>query len=118
MNAFARWCKFNLVGAIGMIVRLGSLAVINRLWSGHYMAATAVALELTLLHNFVWHVKYTWPDRQDLCVAETIIALSLLEWIGFSLRHPGADAGAGTRRRHTRGGIERDCNSVCLDCEL
>jgi putative flippase GtrA len=48
-----------------MIVQLGSLTVINRLWSGHYLAATAVALELTLLHNFVWHVKYTWRDRRE-----------------------------------------------------
>ena len=25
--------------------------------------ATAAAVELTLLHNFVWHLHYTWRDR-------------------------------------------------------
>jgi putative flippase GtrA len=58
-----RWYKFNLVGAIGMIVQLAALATLNRLVPGHYLYATAAALELTLLHNFVWHLHYTWRDR-------------------------------------------------------
>jgi putative flippase GtrA len=28
------------------------------------MLATAAALEITLLHNFVWHLHYTWRDRR------------------------------------------------------
>jgi putative flippase GtrA len=31
---------------------------------GHYLLASAAAIELTLLHNFVWHVHYTWRDRR------------------------------------------------------
>jgi putative flippase GtrA len=65
MNTFIRWGKFNLVGAMGMIVQLGSLALLNRWAAGHYMFASAAALELTLLHNFVWHMHYTWRDRRD-----------------------------------------------------
>jgi putative flippase GtrA len=62
-DTIARWGKFNLVGAMGMAVQLGALALINRLTPGHYMVATAAALEVTLLHNFVWHLYYTWRDR-------------------------------------------------------
>lgn len=58
-----RWGKFNLVGAIGMAVQLGALAALNRMWPEHYLADTAAALELTLVHNFVWHFHYTWRDR-------------------------------------------------------
>lgn len=29
------------------------------------MVATAFALELTLVHNFVWHLHYTWRDRRE-----------------------------------------------------
>lgn len=65
MNTFIRWGKFNLVGAIGMAVQLAALAVFNRLLPGHYLYATAAAIELTLLHNFVWHLHYTWRDRRD-----------------------------------------------------
>jgi putative flippase GtrA len=65
MNTFIRWGKFNVVGAMGMIVQLGLLALFNRWAAGHYMFASAAALELTLLHNFVWHLHYTWRDRRD-----------------------------------------------------
>ncbi|MGD0739534.1 MAG: GtrA family protein [Terracidiphilus sp.] len=64
MNTIVRWGKFNLVGMVGMAVQLGALALINRLVPGHYMVATAAAIEITLLHNFVWHLHYTWRDRR------------------------------------------------------
>jgi putative flippase GtrA len=63
MDLIARWGKFNLVGVVGMAVQLGALALINRLAPGHYMLATAIAIEITLLHNFVWHLHFTWRDR-------------------------------------------------------
>ena len=65
MSTLIRWGKFNMVGAIGMAVQLGTLAVLNQFWPGHYLAATAAALELTLVHNFIWHLHYTWRDRRD-----------------------------------------------------
>jgi putative flippase GtrA len=65
MSALIRWGKFNLVGAIGMALQLGALAVFSRLAPRHYLCATAAAIELTLLHNFVWHLHYTWRDRRD-----------------------------------------------------
>ena len=64
MNFLIRFSKFNLVGAIGMAVQLSSLALFNRLAPGHYLIVSAVALELTLVHNFIWHLHYTWPDRR------------------------------------------------------
>ena len=65
MTSFNRWVTFNLVGAVGMIVQLTALALFNGLLHGHYLLASAAALEVTLLHNFVWHTKYTWHDRRD-----------------------------------------------------
>ena len=65
MNTFVRWGKFNVVGAMGMVVQLGSLAVLARLAKGHYLYASAAAVELAVLHNFVWHVRYTWRDRRE-----------------------------------------------------
>ncbi|MDR3777478.1 MAG: GtrA family protein, partial [Terracidiphilus sp.] len=63
MNTLVRWGKFNLVGAVGMVVQLATLAIFNRWSGGHYLCASAAAVELTLLHNFVWHMHYTWRDR-------------------------------------------------------
>lgn len=65
MNPLLRWLKFNVVGAIGMIVQLSALALFNRWMGGHYLLASAAAIELTLLHNFTWHLHYTWRDRRD-----------------------------------------------------
>ena len=64
MSTFIRWSKFNLVGAAGMAVQLAALALFNRYVPGHYLLASAAALELTLLHNFVAHLHYTWSDRR------------------------------------------------------
>jgi archaetidylinositol phosphate synthase len=65
VNTFIRWGKFNLVGAMGMVVQLAALALFNRCWRGPLSLASAAAIELTLLHNFVWHLHYTWRDRRD-----------------------------------------------------
>lgn len=70
-NLFFRWCRFNLVGALGMVLQLAALALFNRVSGGRYLLATAAAVELTLLHNFAWHLRYTWLDRRD---ASSVVA--------------------------------------------
>jgi putative flippase GtrA len=51
------------VGAIGFAVQLGALALLTG-WAGlPAPIATAVAVELTVLHNFAWHERWTWRDR-------------------------------------------------------
>jgi putative flippase GtrA len=64
-RTLARWLKFNAVGAVGTVVQLGSLAVLNHVLVGRYLLATVLAIEITLLHNFVWLVRYRWRDRED-----------------------------------------------------
>jgi putative flippase GtrA len=65
MTALIRLGRFNLVGAMGIVVQLAALALFNRWMSGRYLYASAAAIEITLLHNFVWHWHYTWRDRRD-----------------------------------------------------
>ncbi|HVP64041.1 MAG TPA: GtrA family protein [candidate division Zixibacteria bacterium] len=57
-----RWLKFNLVGGIGILLQLALLTVLSKLLHVSYLVATAVAVELTVLHNFVWHERYTWKS--------------------------------------------------------
>jgi putative flippase GtrA len=57
-----RFVAFNLVGVIGFAVQLGVLALLVRLGM-HYLAATAFAVEAAILHNFIWHERWTWADR-------------------------------------------------------
>lgn len=57
-----RWFKFNFVGAIGIVVQLGTFAALKGMLGAHYMIATALAVETAVLHNFVWHECFTWKD--------------------------------------------------------
>ena len=65
MKTLIRWLKFSFVGILGTALQLSSLAILNQSCPGHYLLTSSVALELTLLHNFVWHLLYTWRDRRD-----------------------------------------------------
>lgn len=58
-----RWLKFNLVGGVGVLLQLALLALLTSMLRLHYMVATALAVELTVLHNFAWHERFTWRDR-------------------------------------------------------
>jgi putative flippase GtrA len=58
-----RWLKFNVVGATGVAVQTVTLFVLLRLTGLHYLAATALAVEASVLNNFLWHKKWTWSDR-------------------------------------------------------
>jgi len=55
-----RWAKFNAVGVAGFAVQLGLLWVFTRVWGIHYLLATTLAVEIAVLHNFVWHEMWTW----------------------------------------------------------
>ena len=57
-----RFLKFNSIGVAGFVLQLATLAVL--LYFGvHYLVATGLAVEAAVLHNFVWHERWTWRDR-------------------------------------------------------
>jgi putative flippase GtrA len=58
-----RWLKFNAIGAIGILVQMGCFALLFSALHLNYLVATALAVEAAVLHNFVWHERYTWKDR-------------------------------------------------------
>jgi putative flippase GtrA len=58
-----RWLKFNAVGGIGIGVQLAALAIFRSLLHLNYLLATALAVETAVIHNFLWHERYTWADR-------------------------------------------------------
>jgi len=62
-STFLRWCKFNFVGGIGVGVQFAALFLLKGVFRFNYLAATAVAVEAAVLHNFVWHEQFTWVDR-------------------------------------------------------
>ncbi len=62
-TTLVRWLKFNLVGGIGIVVQFAALFLLKSVLHFNYLAATAIAVEAAVVHNFVWHEKFTWADR-------------------------------------------------------
>ncbi len=58
-----RWLKFNFVGGIGIVVQLAALALFRSALHLNYLLATALAVETAVIHNFLWHERFTWKDR-------------------------------------------------------
>jgi len=58
-----RWLKFNFVGGIGIAVQLIALVVFRSLLHLDYLSATVLAVEIAVMHNFLWHERFTWADR-------------------------------------------------------
>lgn len=75
----ARWLKFNAVGGIGIIVQLTVLSVLTRCLKMDYLPATLLAVETTIIHNFLWHERFTWADKARLGPPQ-----NLLRWLKFN----------------------------------
>jgi len=73
----AHWIKFNIVGVVGFALQSGALFVLTQT-TLHvtYLVATALAVELAVLHNFVWHQRWTWKDRPAANMLESVCRLA------------------------------------------
>ena len=58
-----RLLKFSVAGLAGFVVQVAALWLLVTFTTLHYVVATAVAVEVAILVNFVWHERWTWQDR-------------------------------------------------------
>jgi putative flippase GtrA len=58
-----RWATFNVVGIMGVGVQIITLVILRGWFLMDYLPATALAVEAAILHNFLWHERWTWVDR-------------------------------------------------------
>jgi putative flippase GtrA len=63
LSTIKRWLIFNSVGAMGILVQMAVLLFMTSIAGIHYMVATGVAVEIAVIHNFLWHERWTWADR-------------------------------------------------------
>ena len=59
-----RLLRFQIVGGLGIVVQMTVLYTLTALAGVNFLPATAIAVSLTLLHNFLWHTRWTWADRR------------------------------------------------------
>jgi putative flippase GtrA len=84
-STFVRWCKFNFVGGIGIGVQFAALFLVKGVLHFNYLAATAIAVEAAVVHNFVWHEQFTWVDRMTSGSDKPRWRRSLLRLVRFNL---------------------------------
>ena len=63
LSKLTRFCKFNFVGGMGILVQFTALFLLKSVLQVNYLAATAIAVEAAVVHNFIWHDQFTWADR-------------------------------------------------------
>jgi putative flippase GtrA len=56
--------RFLAVGLSGFLLQLGTLSALMRTgWA--WMPATIASVELAVVHNYLWHARWTWRDRPE-----------------------------------------------------
>jgi len=59
----ARFSRFSVVGFLGAALQLTLVSLLTKYFGVLSIAATLVAVEITILHNFIWHERFTWGNR-------------------------------------------------------
>jgi putative flippase GtrA len=59
-----RAVAFAIVGLMGFALQLAVLALLTSCAGWPYLPATVAAVEAAVLHNFIWHERWTWSDRR------------------------------------------------------
>ena len=61
--AAARALAFVAVASGGFLIQMTIVAILTRALHAPALPATAIGVELAVLHNFLWHERWTWGDR-------------------------------------------------------
>ncbi|MFQ6673462.1 MAG: GtrA family protein [Fidelibacterota bacterium] len=59
----SRILKFQVIAWGGTVVNLASLWILHGILEIPLIVAGACAIELAIVHNFIWHYFFTWRDR-------------------------------------------------------
>ena len=70
---------------LGAAVQLAALWIYARVFRIEYIVATVLAVETAVLHNFIWHERFTWLDRTKLNRPQTSRRRSLHRLLRFHL---------------------------------
>ncbi len=63
VSKMPRLFRFGIVGGFGVIVNMGVYAILHDIVGIYDMMAGAIAIELSILNNFVFNDRWTFRDR-------------------------------------------------------
>lgn len=59
-----RFLRFAVVGCSGVLVNMGMLALFTEIFHLYYLISSIIAIELSILSNFMLNDTWTWQDRK------------------------------------------------------
>jgi len=63
MKATVRTARFLAIGWLGFVVQIAAIGALTALAHWPWLPATCVAVEASIVHNYLWHERWTWGDR-------------------------------------------------------
>jgi putative flippase GtrA len=75
-----RVTPFITVGLLGFLVQIAALTALTSLAHWTWLPATLVSVELAVIHNFLWHERWTWIDRTVAPPASSALVARLLRF--------------------------------------
>ncbi len=82
LDSFARFVKFNIVGLSGVLVNEGVLLLLA-LGGVYYVYASALAIELSIISNFVFNDFWTFRERRRGHAAVRLLKFNGLMLVGL-----------------------------------
>ena len=70
-----RFARFSVTGLAGAVLQLVLFDLLLKCVHLPGPVAMALAVEITVLHNFVWHERFTWSDRRVIDVRRRMLRL-------------------------------------------
>lgn len=84
LGYWERFIKFNLVGLTGVLVNEG-LLVLLVYYGVYYVYASVVAIEVSIITNFVLNDLWTFPDRRHGRVITRLVKFNGLMLVGLAV---------------------------------
>lgn len=81
-----RAAKFAMVGATGVLVNLGLLFALHGLLGLHDLVAVPLAIEVSIISNFLLNDRWTFHDRRHDHVAERLGKFNLVSLLGMAIQ--------------------------------
>ncbi len=65
-NEWTKVVRFGLVGLSGILVNMGLLYALTEVAGLYYLVSAAIAIELSIVNNFVWNDVWTFKSARNL----------------------------------------------------
>ncbi len=84
VSYWMRFIKFNIIGLTGVFVNQGLLIFLTSLGL-HYLYAGLIAVETSIISNFLLNDLWTFRDRRSGCMLKRLVKFNILMLVGLAI---------------------------------